>query len=67
VSLVRESGCIGALTAEPGYFSPEQKYADVYRIPRFSMPDNMFDFKQCVFYVERLKDRFRHRAGGCPV
>lgn len=55
MALVARHGGIAALAAEPGYVGPDAFENQKYRLPRFSMPSNMFDFQQCVLHIELFK------------
>jgi len=47
---------IGAVSAIAGSVNNK---SNLYALPRFSLPDNMFDFIQCLTYIEPLKSKFR--------
>lgn len=55
------AGCVGAVSAEPGYFNPRTiaDYGGYYSIPRFGMPNNLQDFMQTVLYLEKVKSVVR--------
>jgi len=61
-SIAQATGCIGAVSAEPGYFNPRTigNYGGYYSIPRFGMPANLEDFRQTVLYIEKMKSAMRN-------
>jgi peptidoglycan/xylan/chitin deacetylase (PgdA/CDA1 family) len=56
IDALRESGFLGAVTTTPGFVeqlasSDEQ----LFRVPRFSLPESMHDFIQCCTWIEYVK------------
>jgi peptidoglycan/xylan/chitin deacetylase (PgdA/CDA1 family) len=57
---IKEAGMIAAVTAEPGSLSISREI-DMFDIPRYSLPNNLTDFKQYVSWIEEYKNNFRRR------
>jgi len=62
-AIVENAGCIGAVSAEAGYFNPgtQSHYGGGYSAPRAALPDNCDDFQQRVLYIEYFKDLLSRR------
>lgn len=60
---VEDAGCVGAVSAEPGYFNPatQPDYGGNYSVPRPGFPGSYEDFQQRVLYIEYFKDLFRKK------
>lgn len=58
--LVSATGMIGALAADPGYARSREK-DNLFAIRRFSLPDNLCQFKQYCSWIERAKELTIHR------
>jgi peptidoglycan/xylan/chitin deacetylase (PgdA/CDA1 family) len=56
ISILKNQGFLGAASTVPGYVEtnsdPEEQ---IFRLPRFELPDNMMDFIQCCSWIERAK------------
>jgi len=60
IETLRESGFMGAVTTTPGF--AEQLDANdeqPFRIPRFSLPESIYDFIQCCTWIEYVKSKHR--------
>lgn len=56
ISILQQAGFIGAVATTPGYIDLKQDYKQqIFRIPRFELPDNMADFVQYCSWIEYAK------------
>ena len=63
IDILKQAGFIGAVATSPGYIDMEQDYKQqVFRIPRFELPDNMADFIQYCSWIEYAKHPNRHNT-----
>ncbi len=58
IKAVIESGMDGAVTSIPGAMNLKNDM-DIYKIPRYSFPHTLLDFKQYVTWIEEYKSLFR--------
>lgn len=66
--IVAEEGMKGALTTIPGYVRSRGKpTTSRFLIPRFGMPDNLLDFGQIAYGVERGKEIWRGLLPSLPA
>ena len=56
INILKQAGFIGAVATTPGYIDIEKDYKQqLFRIPRFELPDNMADFIQYCSWIEYAK------------
>jgi peptidoglycan/xylan/chitin deacetylase (PgdA/CDA1 family) len=56
IELLKKDGFLGAAATLPGYVEPEKDPAgQLFRLPRFELPDNMTDFVQCCSWIEHAR------------
>lgn len=56
IDILKKENFLGAASTAPGYIELEKRPEDqVFRIPRFEIPDNMTDFIQYCSWIERAK------------
>ena len=54
--ILKEAGFLGAVATIPGFIEPDKYSADqIFRLPRFELPDNMADFIQYCSWIEHAK------------
>ena len=56
IEALRESGFLGAVSTTPGFVEQlDVSDEQLFRIPRFSLPESMHDFIQCCTWIEYVK------------
>ncbi len=58
IAVLVRNGFLGAVTAMPGFYQPEYNPGkQLFRLPRFGLPDSMEDFIQYCTWIEYVKHR----------
>lgn len=56
IDILKRNGFLGATSTVPGYVELDKNPVEqIYRLPRFELPDNMTDFVQYCSWIERAK------------
>lgn len=56
IELLRDTGFLGAVATVPGFVEPGKLRDDqIFRLPRFELPDNMTDFIQYCSWIEHAR------------
>lgn len=56
INILKNEGFLGATSTVPGYVETDTSSEEqIFRLPRFELPDNMMDFIQCCSWIERAK------------
>ena len=59
IDILKQNNFLGAVTTSPGYVEPDAESGrQLFRIPRFELPDNMADFIQYCSWIERARSMF---------
>jgi len=57
---LRDNQFLGAVTTTPGFAeSSSSNDEQLFRLPRFALPDSMDDFVQCCTWIEYAKGNYR--------
>jgi len=60
-ALLAGFGCLGAVSAVPGYARPAAAQAAPFDLPRFGFPATLQEFKYILLQLERLREQLPHR------
>lgn len=60
IDFLKKEGFLAATSTEPGYVKPDGNITEqMFRLPRFELPDNMTDFIQYCSWIEHAKEKIK--------